>query len=128
MTSYPAVNEEEQLQKQDVLYRDNGGVIMKKNMLQRNVDSGDQRNGTSSSFLSWLPAHARVARHSKPCVREVRCFVSCDDGTFNGTAAHYCRSASFGCNREKKTRCDPQKITCSIRGQLKTYVIGCGRS
>ena len=52
MTSYPVVNEEEQIQ--DVFYRDNtnSGVIMEENALQHNAGSSKQTNNTLSSFLS----------------------------------------------------------------------------
>ena len=124
MTSYPVVDEGEQ--KQDVLYRDNAtsGVIIEENTLQRNAGSSDKRSVTLSSFLSLLPVHARVARHSNPCVRDTRkkSFVPCESGPLTEVS---CRTASFGCSYKQGT-CGEIYTTCTTtKGKRKTFVTGC---
>ena len=120
MTSYPVVDEGEQ--KQDVLYRGNAtvGVIMEENALQHNAGSSDQRNVNLSPFLSFVPAHARVARQSHPCVRKTRDFVSCDGGS--SLTKVVCRKASLGCSNMK---CEKIYTACTIKGDLQTFVTGC---
>ena len=123
MTPYPVVDEGEQ--KQDVLYRDNAtsGVIIEENTLRRNARSSDQKNATLSSFLSLLPAHARVARQSHPCVvSKTRVFVSCDGGSSLTEVS--CRKSSFGCT-SKKGKCGKKYTACTIKGELKNVVTGC---
>ena len=123
MTSYPVVDEGEQ--KQDVLYCDNvnSGVIMEENTLRRNARSSDQKNATLSSFLSLLPAHARVARQSHPCVvGKTGNFVPCEGGPLTEVS---CRTASFGCSYKQGT-CGEIYTTCTTtKGKLKTFVTGC---
>ena len=83
MTSYPVVDEGEQ--RQDVLNRDNAnsGVLMETNALQRNANSSEQSNLSLTSALNLIPAHARVARQSHPCVVDkARNLFRCDDGSF----------------------------------------------
>ena len=98
MTSYPVVNEEEQIQ--DVFYRDNtnSGVILEENALQHHAGSSEQRNGTLSSFLSLLPEHKRVAREPHPCVDSSKSYVvyTCDNG--ETLTKVFCRKDSHGCN------------------------------
>ena len=124
MTSYPVV--EEGQQKQDVLYGDNAtsGVIMEESALQRNAGSSAQRNVTSTSFLSLVTAHARLARQSHPCVRvrKTRVVVLCDDGS--SLIKVSCRKTSLGCMHEDG-KCDNICTTCTVKGKLKDFVTGC---
>ena len=123
MTSYPVVNEEEQIQ--DVFYRDNTnrGVIMEENALQHHAGSSEQRNDTLSSFLSLLPEHKRVARRLHPCVdlRKSRVVVPCDDGKLTTVS---CRKYSHGCNR-RVGRCAEILSFCTRREIRQQFVTGC---
>ena len=122
MTSYPVVDESQQ--KQDVFYRDNANnaVITEENALHQHISSSDQRNVTSSSFLNLFPAHARLARQSHPCVREIRAIVSCEGGSSLTEVS--CRKSSFGCT-SKQGKCGEKSTVCTIDGKRKTFVTGC---
>ena len=120
MTSYPVIDDGEQ--KQDVLYRANSGVIIEQNALHRNAGSSDQRNFTSSSLLSLLPAHARVARQSHSCVGNTSGFVLCDGGSI--FVEVFCRKASPGCS-SKAQNCREIYTSCTVKGKFKTFVTGC---
>ena len=123
MTSYPVVDEGEQ--KQDVLNRDNAnsGVLMETNALQRNANSSEQSNLSLTSALNLIPAHARVARQSHPCVvSNTGGSISCDDGSSLTEVS--CRKISLGCSHRQGT-CDKQYTACTIKGELKDFVTGC---
>ena len=121
MASYPFVNEGEQ--KQDVLYRDNAnsGVIMEENALQRNASSSDQRNGTLSSFLSLLPARARVARNSHPCINSTA-VVLCSGKPILKVS---CRRTSPACGSGDVPGCAEIRTICINNGKPTVLVTGC---
>ena len=123
MTSHPVVDEG--VQKQDVLNRDNAnsGVLMETNALQRNANSSDQRNLSLTSTLNLIPAHARVARLSHPCVvSNTGGSISCVDGSTLTEVSG--RKISLGCSHRQGT-CDKQYTACTIKGELKDFVTGC---
>ena len=123
MTSYPVVDEGEQ--RQDVLNRDNAnsGVLMETIALQRNANSSDQRNLSLTSALNLIPAHARVARQSHPCVvGKTHGSISCDNGSSLTEVS--CRKVSLGCSHREGI-CDKQYTACTINGELEDFVTGC---
>lgn len=125
LESYPVVNKGEQ--NHDVSYRDNAnsGVTMEEIALQRNADSNDHRNGTLSSFFSSIPAHARVARHTHPCVDvKSRSVISCDNE--RRITAVSCREASHACNhRIQGNACVERKSSCTVNRKLVVFTIDC---
>jgi len=124
MASYPFVNEGEQ--KQDVLYRDNAnsGVIMEENALQCNASSSDQRKGILNSFLSLLPARARVARKSHPCVDSSKPYVVSNcDGERIVTVS--CRRTSLACGSGDVPGCAEIRTICTDNGKPTVFVTGC---
>ena len=108
-----------------LLNRDNAnsGVLMETNALQRNANSSDQSNLSLTSALNLIPAHARVARQSHPCVvGNTGGSISCDDGSSLTEVS--CRKVSLGCSDRQGT-CDKQYTACTIKGKLKDFVTGC---